>query len=315
MAGFDLTAEVPTRHHAAARDFLEFLQSVGRKYPVQINFRSVRPGRFYVMINGRPGAIDSLLQELILNRGLYYYCCSFKSEAKADIIRTVIVTIFQQLLEDRFRFTQSKFLRRHVLGRMEQNSGVPGDFSDPFAHEYEVAFRKWDVKILSDWDFIKDTDAILTRFLLRAVNHRPGDKSPEFNQLLHHANTGGIAMDREVRKSFEKLHLARTRGLHRSTSASLGMTLNELALRLYMYFEYFDDFQESQQIKTVKINGKRRRRIKYGDESPPWPLVGPRPCHDCYAVVGQYHCDGCDSEQCPGCRGQRLGCPSCKEDE
>lgn len=315
MAGFDLTTKVPSRHHAAARGFLEFLQGVARKYPVQINFRSLRPGRFYVMVNGRPGAIDALLQELILNKALYYYCCSFKSEAKVDIIRSVIITIFQQLLENRFRFPQSKFLRRHALGRIEQNSRIPGDFSDPFAHEYEVAFRKWDVKILTDWDFIKDTDAILTRFLLRSIGHNAGEKSPEFSQLLHKANTMGIAMDREVRKCFEKLHHGRTRELHRSASASLGVALSEIALRLHMYFEYFDEFQESQQIKTVRLNGKRRRRIKYGDELPPWPKAGLRPCHDCYAVVGQYHCDGCDFEQCPSCHGQLLGCPSCKQDE
>jgi hypothetical protein len=315
MAGYDLTTQVPARHHASARGFLEFLQSVGRKYPVQVRFRSIGSGRFYVTVDGRPGAIDALLQELILNRGLYYYCRSFKSEAKANIIRTVIVAIFQQLLEDRFRFTQGNLLHRHALGKMEQNLGVPGDFSDPFAHEYEVAFRKWDVKILSDWDFIKDTDAILTRFLLRAVNHKAGDKSPDFNQLLHRANTVGIAMDREFRKSFEKVHLARTRGLHRSASASLGITPSELAIRLYRYFEYFDEFQESQQLKTIKIHGKRKRRIRYGNELPPWPRSAQRPCHDCYAVAGQYHCDGCDFEQCPGCHGQRLGCPSCDEDE
>ena len=38
------------------------------------------------------------------------------------------------------------------------------------------------------------------------------------------------------------------------------------------------------------------------------------PCHDCYAVRGQFHCSGCDTEQCPVCKEQALGC-GCGLDE
>jgi hypothetical protein len=48
-------------------------------------------------------------------------------------------------------------------------------------------------------------------------------------------------------------------------------------------------------------------RIRYGDESYDWHADA-TPCHDCNAVKGEYHVDGCDVEECPVCRGQALGC-------
>jgi hypothetical protein len=100
--------------------------------------------------------------------------------------------------------------------------------------------------------------------------------------------------------------------------------LSDLAIRLYTYFEYFDEFQSWQTVKTDKLHGKRYRRIRYGSEK--WldkngepykdesgkafdmEQVWSHPCHDCGAIRGQFHCDGCDVEQCPRCKGQALGC-------
>lgn len=31
-------------------------------------------------------------------------------------------------------------------------------------------------------------------------------------------------------------------------------------------------------------------------------------CHDCQAVPGTYHSDGCDTQRCPLCKGQRMCC-------
>jgi hypothetical protein len=54
-------------------------------------------------------------------------------------------------------------------------------------------------------------------------------------------------------------------------------------------------------------------RIKYGDESGDMAqgvlAWAGEPCPDCSIVVGQYHVDGCDLEECPKCHGQALGCP------
>lgn len=65
-------------------------------------------------------------------------------------------------------------------------------------------------------------------------------------------------------------------------------------------------------------NGKMMKRIKHGDESgqmkhmveprPEWGLGVPTHCHDCGAPIGTYHHAGCDTEECPNCHGQALGC-------
>lgn len=34
-------------------------------------------------------------------------------------------------------------------------------------------------------------------------------------------------------------------------------------------------------------------------------------CHDCQALPGEYHKPGCDTERCPGCGGQMIGCGDC----
>jgi hypothetical protein len=47
--------------------------------------------------------------------------------------------------------------------------------------------------------------------------------------------------------------------------------------------------------------------IRYGSER---HVHGdhPAPCHDCGAMDGGFHHDGCCVEECPACGGQRLGC-------
>lgn len=313
-----MTVETEARNHEELKKFLAFLQNVGRRYPVRVNYRARRRGRFRLEIDATPSSqYDALLQELILNRALYYYACSIRSSSEARIVNSVVASAVRQLLESRFNFTQIKFVRRHIRGTIPPTVGVPGDMENPIAHEYEIMFRRWDLGILSDWDFVKDTDSLLTRFLLWAVEHNVGDKSPRFGKLLNSANRRGLAMVRETRKDFEEIHTARTSGLHRLSNSLVGKKLNELGLRLYLYFEYFDEFHASQQTKVVRIYGNRYRRIKYGSEIGIWEEAAAElsPCHDCNAIVGQYHCDGCDWEQCPRCLGQRLGCPSCQEDE
>lgn len=47
-------------------------------------------------------------------------------------------------------------------------------------------------------------------------------------------------------------------------------------------------------------------RIRYGDETRGGSSK--KPCHDCAAVRGEYHSEGCDWEECPVCHGQAFGC-------
>ncbi|MDQ3825088.1 MAG: hypothetical protein M3319_04935 [Actinomycetota bacterium] len=68
---------------------------------------------------------------------------------------------------------------------------------------------------------------------------------------------------------------------------------------------------EAQFWPTLIIDGIGFKRIKYGDED--LGDDGPNDrqltnCHDCAALPGQFHVEGCDMEQCPRCKGQLLSC-------
>jgi hypothetical protein len=44
----------------------------------------------------------------------------------------------------------------------------------------------------------------------------------------------------------------------------------------------------------------------FADTRLPWE--GDVTCHDCAAAPGQLHVPGCDTEVCPACKGQLIGC-------
>jgi hypothetical protein len=57
-------------------------------------------------------------------------------------------------------------------------------------------------------------------------------------------------------------------------------------------------------------NARELRRIRYGNETVEYTDGREQPlhCHDCSAMIGEYHHLGCDWEQCPNCEGQMLSC-------
>jgi hypothetical protein len=315
MAGYDLDISINKRYEKEVRSFLKFLQRIGKKYPVSFRFRKINSEKYYIIIDGTPGGkIDALFQEIILNRALYYYSCAL--ENKNIIISKVIVPVYSQLLESRFDNIYHKLLRKNVLGRFSDNF-MPGDFNYSLAHDYEILFRKWDIRLINNYDFIRGLDDLLTNYMLDRLSHKSGQKSPKFNQLVERCSNLGPVMDREQKKRFNKVHSLRTRGLHRLEKNLSHDDVYTISSEFYFYFQYIDEFLESQKEKTTKLYGKLYRRIKYGKEN--YIVDGKKifiadvPCHDCGAVEGQYHCDGCDVEQCPRCLGQYLGC-SCKLD-
>jgi len=81
MAGYVQKIKVRAKYLNSTKDFFKFLQAVGRKYsrPVRINYRYLGRGYFYIVMDGGSGGIDALFQEMILNKGLYYYACSIKN--------------------------------------------------------------------------------------------------------------------------------------------------------------------------------------------------------------------------------------------
>lgn len=321
MAGYDQIIKIKAAYSFAAKDFFKFLQVVGRRYerPTKINYRYLGRGRFHITIDGSPGGINALFQELLLNKGLYYYICTIKNIRKKEIINYAVIPLFQSLLEYRFQNPYSRFVRRHLTGKVVEEKYIPGEFYNDFSHEYEILFRKWDIGSLDDWNFIKDLDAFLNKFMLVQINHRIGAKSPNFNVLVNQTYQKGVGMVSETKDLFNKIHKARTEGLHRLKTNFSKNDISELAFQTYNYFQYFDEFEGSQKSKTEKLHGKFYRRIKYGNEKPEDEIYGildleehaKHPCHDCAAIKDQYHCYGCDVEQCPRCRGQFISC-NCK---
>jgi hypothetical protein len=158
MSGYDLKIRTKKRLHQETISFLQFLQRVGRKYPVNINYETIKEGNYVIRVDGAPGvSIDTLYQELILNKGLYYYKCSILKGDSLDIVRNVIIPIFQKLIELQFNYPQSRYLIRHIVGKpISDRKYILGDFQNTYSHEYEILMRKWDIKLLNDWEFIQD---------------------------------------------------------------------------------------------------------------------------------------------------------------
>jgi hypothetical protein len=355
MAEFKCDINIKANYHTAAKAFIGFLQNVANNYNVHINYKILDNVRLtgytrheifkfkkiYLKIKLVPNAqIDAFFQELFLNKGLYYY--SYTVHPRHDIIDEVIAPIIEILIEPYFERPHSRSLKRHILGKII-NPFMPGDFFDSTAHEYEMLFRKWDSCYISNYDFIKDLDDLLTKFILEKLNHPKGQKSPKFNLLVSKALKENIIQNDEDMNRFSKVHYPetteifneihhlRTMGLHRLERTLKKEDVSELAMRIYGYFQYYDEFQESQKQKTIKHTGKWFRRIKYGYEKyldengnpysdengvpyNEYESAKERPCHDCGAVAGQYHCSGCDAEQCPVCKHQALGC-GCEDDD
>jgi hypothetical protein len=51
--------------------------------------------------------------------------------------------------------------------------------------------------------------------------------------------------------------------------------------------------------------GQERR---FGQRSSAWLADPDARCHDCGVLVGGFHHEFCDYEECPRCHGQRLSC-------
>jgi len=331
LASHRLPVYFNPKYKAAALQFINFLSNVGAKHGLKIRYRSRQDGSLLLIIDKRQGGhLDTLLQELILSRGLYYYTCSLDRKYKEVMVNDVIVPIYESLLEGRFFNPYTKYLRQHILAQISPEEFVPVDLNNEFSREYEILYRKWGLGFVSDSAFIEDLDSLITRFLLNQVGHKAGEKSAPFGQTLSQAVSKGIAIARLYRKQFEKVHRYRTIGLHRLERAVTREELASIATGLFLYFQYFDEFCDTQTLTQYRLNGENYHRIKYGDEKRldrngelykdekgipyDWSALSEKwPCGDCAAIKGQYHVEICDQEECPRCGWQFLSC-DCRHD-
>ena len=262
----------------------------------------------------------ALLQEIALHRGLYYHLCGVVN--RREVAKFIVIPIFENLRSSSFSVTYPVQILKHLLTGTPHWAG--GEFLESTAHRFEVLYQKLSLKEIGGYEFIRDTDDLITQWMLTKLKHPKGSQSPNFNALVGMCAAQSILRTKEVRKLFAKVHAMRTRGLHRLEREIPESDIDKIAQDVYSTFEWIDDYSSAQQEKTVRLSGRRYRRIRYGKEPlwkdateehiAMWQEVIKRPCHDCGVIAGELHLDGCDMEHCPRCKGQYLGC-GCRTEE
>lgn len=324
--------EYELKYDNEAIQFVNFIKSSAERHDVKLRYVRRLCGHMIFVVPKDKGAnFDAFLQELILSSGLYYYAMSLETK-RNTLIHQVITPIYKSLLENRFVHTHWEHIHEHAHGVLSPIEFVPTDTGNEFSKSYEVLYRKWSLKLINDEEYILELDSLMTKFLLTQIEHKKGTRSPDFYGLLREANSRGIGMADEFAEAFKKIHKHRTGGLHRLVDVSKE-EISATSVRLFIYFQYFDEFIRSQEQGHEMLHGTLYARLRYGEEVwrdengalMTWTdndgeqmnarKVSERsPCGDCGAVKGQYHCNGCDIEECPRCHGQLLSC-DCLTDE
>ena len=147
------------------------------------------------------------------------------------------------------------------------------------------------------------------------------------NQIVHYEfELNRFECKKIFAQLFEFIHFFHAKYLKRETHDYIVRDLWPTEAKLMTYFreefvlyngvelhrEAPKDLVDTQEITFFESqNGQKYARLRYGTETG-WLEIDPTfadiPCHDCGAIKGQFHCDGCDVEQCPKCGNQLLGC-------
>lgn len=312
LPDIDLTLTPPARLYQDTRGFLRFLRVAAQKHSVAVSTTLTKDGAFNISIPAKQTAgLDAFLQEITFQHGLYYYLCGVPN--RRDVARLIVKPIFEGLLVSHYDVAYPVQIQKHLLEGTPDWAG--GAFVDGTAQKYEILLQKQKLKMVTPYEFVRDLDDLLTEFMLEQLDHPKGKQSPKFNVLVEMCGQRNILRTREVRKLFNRVHSLRTKGLHRLEREIPDSEMVEIAQEVYYHFQWIDDYWRAQDEKTVRLAGKRYRRIRYGRE--PFLKDAPddlratfaaRPCHDCGAVRGEFHLDNCDIEVCPRCGGQFMCC-------
>ena len=325
MKNYVVEIKLPEAVHREATTFLDFLRKAARNHSVSLSVSTPRAGEFRCSFLFKDGLnLDLFLQELTFDRGLYYYLCNVPK--RRETAKAVVLPVMMELLESRFNFVNPSLLRKQILGGATRGGLAAAEFSDEYGQQYERLFHQQKLKMISNYEFIRNLDDLLTNFMLFVLEYKKGAKTPQFNLLVDECGRKQILREKEIREVFKLIHALRTRGLHRMEREIPDTQVAPIAYDCYNFFEFVSDYLDAQDEKTVVLRGKRYRRIRYGDGREYWGAsakevdeykasANTRPCHDCGVIKGELHLDGCDWEHCPRCHGQYLGCPCHFEEE
>jgi len=321
----DITIKVSDSHHQDAKAFLSFLKRAAKKHSVAFSVSSPGHGEFRCFVPHKElEKFDLFLQELMVDLGLYYYLCTVPN--RREVEKSIVRPIVRELLETHFQYISPSLLRRHLLEGVRRR--MAGEFANVTSQEYEKLFHQQKLKLISGYEFIRNLDDLLTALLLTQLGHKKGQRSPPFHVLVAQCGKKDIRFsDQKICKLFYRIHALMTCGLHRLEREIPDSELSEIAVQMYVFFGYLDDYFQAQEEKTTTLSGKRYRRIRYGNELRHYkfPLskaeklewqerVKTQPCGDCGVLRGELHLEGCDIEICPRCSGQYLCC-DCRLEE
>jgi hypothetical protein len=171
MPDLGITFSISDSFYSQARAFVDFLRRAARKHSVEVSTSTKGIGEFEFWVPERDlEKFDLILQELIFNNGLYYYLLGASN--RRAVAKSVVGPTFQTILDSRFRVTYPSLLRRHIL------YGPPGwilagEFAELVSQRFEILFRRFKVKLISGYEFIRDLDDLLTEFMLQQLDY-PG---------------------------------------------------------------------------------------------------------------------------------------------
>src|ERR1700722_4949155 len=110
----ELTISPPARLYQSARDFLGFLRTAARKHSVTISFAANETGAFRLSVPGEQcWNLDSFLQAISLQHGLYYYLCGVPN--RREVARFVVKPVLEELLGSRFSVAYPVQIQKHLL--------------------------------------------------------------------------------------------------------------------------------------------------------------------------------------------------------